>query len=228
MRVDRRIFEVAPGDGRFLIALTGICLASRPDSPFRNPHPAICCPRQPRDRLRCAGPRACRETTSCPARRPTLLTTMTTVHCYGGRRHHSRAGRTLVFAINRRMFLKRCRRNLDSHSDAWFTSSCRPRIRTGTSRIREARYPANDHIQIALIGAGGQGQGDTTAAVQVPGVKLVAVADCYDGRLDTARRSGETTSSPRATTARSSRAKTSTRSLSARPTTGTSGPLSTR
>jgi predicted dehydrogenase len=42
---------------------------------------------------------------------------------------------------------------------------------------------ANDHIQIALIGAGGQGQGDTKVAVQVPGVKLVAVSDCYDGRL---------------------------------------------
>src|SRR5690348_6444997 len=43
---------------------------------------------------------------------------------------------------------------------------------------------ANDHIQIALIGAGGQGMGDTRAAVQVPGVKLVAVADCYNGRLE--------------------------------------------
>lgn len=42
----------------------------------------------------------------------------------------------------------------------------------------------NDHIQIALIGAGGQGQYDTKVAVQVPGVKLVAVADCYDGRLE--------------------------------------------
>ena len=42
---------------------------------------------------------------------------------------------------------------------------------------------ANDHIQFALIGAGIQGQGDTRNAVQVPGVKLVAVADCYDGRL---------------------------------------------
>jgi predicted dehydrogenase len=42
---------------------------------------------------------------------------------------------------------------------------------------------ANDHIQLALIGAGIQGQGDTGWAVQVPGVKLVAVADCYDGRL---------------------------------------------
>src|SRR5579862_5030679 len=42
---------------------------------------------------------------------------------------------------------------------------------------------ANDHIQIALIGAGGQGQYDTSIAVQVPGVKLVAAADCYNGRL---------------------------------------------
>ena len=46
-----------------------------------------------------------------------------------------------------------------------------------------APVAANDHIQIALIGAGGQGQGDTKVAAQVPGVKVVAVADCYDGRL---------------------------------------------
>lgn len=46
-----------------------------------------------------------------------------------------------------------------------------------------APISANDHIQIALIGAGGQGQGDTRTALEVPGVKLVAVADCYDGRL---------------------------------------------
>jgi predicted dehydrogenase len=41
----------------------------------------------------------------------------------------------------------------------------------------------NDRIQFALIGAGIQGQADTKVAVQVPGVKLLAVADCYDGRL---------------------------------------------
>jgi predicted dehydrogenase len=41
----------------------------------------------------------------------------------------------------------------------------------------------NDNIQIALIGAGGMGQGDTRYAVNVPGVKLVAAADIYDGRL---------------------------------------------
>jgi predicted dehydrogenase len=45
----------------------------------------------------------------------------------------------------------------------------------------------NDRIQFALIGAGIQGQADTKVAVQVPGVKLVAVADCYDGRLEHAK-----------------------------------------
>ena len=42
----------------------------------------------------------------------------------------------------------------------------------------------NDHIQIALIGAGGQGQFDMRVATRVPGVKMVAAADCYDGRLE--------------------------------------------
>src|SRR6201994_4788816 len=41
----------------------------------------------------------------------------------------------------------------------------------------------NDNIQLALIGAGIQGQHDTKIALEVPGVKLVAAADCYDGRL---------------------------------------------
>ena len=41
----------------------------------------------------------------------------------------------------------------------------------------------NDRVQVALIGAGGQGQGDTRSALEVPGVELVAAADVYDGRL---------------------------------------------
>ena len=45
----------------------------------------------------------------------------------------------------------------------------------------------NDTIQLALVGAGIQGQSDTRFALQVPGVKLVAVADCYDGRLTHAK-----------------------------------------
>jgi predicted dehydrogenase len=46
-----------------------------------------------------------------------------------------------------------------------------------------ATTAASDHLQFALIGAGIQGQNDTRVAVSVPGVKLVAVADCYNGRL---------------------------------------------
>jgi len=46
---------------------------------------------------------------------------------------------------------------------------------------------ANDTIQFALVGAGIQGQGDARVALQVPGTKLVAVADCYDGRLTHAK-----------------------------------------
>ncbi len=42
---------------------------------------------------------------------------------------------------------------------------------------------ANDAIQIALIGAGGQGMGDTHSSITA-GAKLVAVADIYQGRLD--------------------------------------------
>jgi predicted dehydrogenase len=43
-------------------------------------------------------------------------------------------------------------------------------------------YAANDNIQIALIGAGGMGQGDVRDALLNPGVKIVAAADIYDGR----------------------------------------------
>lgn len=41
----------------------------------------------------------------------------------------------------------------------------------------------NDKIRLATIGIGGQGSGDTSVALRVPGVELVAVADVYDGRL---------------------------------------------
>ena len=58
------------------------------------------------------------------------------------------------------------------------------RIFTLSTQDEPARpVAANDHIQIALIGAGGQGMGDTALRCRCPGVKLVAVADCYDGRL---------------------------------------------
>lgn len=48
-------------------------------------------------------------------------------------------------------------------------------------------YTNNDQIQLGLIGSGIQGIYDTTAALKVTGVKLVAVCDLYDGRLDRAK-----------------------------------------
>ena len=59
--------------------------------------------------------------------------------------------------------------------------------------IQEIKWPedynsANDQIQIALIGAGGMGVADTVTALTVPGIKLIAVCDLYDGHLAEARK----------------------------------------
>ena len=54
---------------------------------------------------------------------------------------------------------------------------------------QDAKAPAaNDRIQVALIGAGGQGMDDARASVAA-GAKLIAVADVYDGRLTRSVRS---------------------------------------
>jgi predicted dehydrogenase len=98
------------------------------------------------------------------------------VVCGGKRR---RGGDVQIW--NRRTFLKAA----GAISATSLTSAeTGKRIHVLASQVEPARpVSANDQIQIALIGAGGQGMGDTKTAVQVPGVKLVAVADCYDGRL---------------------------------------------
>jgi predicted dehydrogenase len=49
------------------------------------------------------------------------------------------------------------------------------------------RHSSNDEIQLALIGAGGMGNVDLDTALQVPGVRLVAACDCFDGRLADAK-----------------------------------------
>jgi len=46
---------------------------------------------------------------------------------------------------------------------------------------------ANDKINVACIGLGIMGQGDVATAVTVPGVRLAAVADVYEGRLNKAK-----------------------------------------
>lgn len=48
-------------------------------------------------------------------------------------------------------------------------------------------FAVNDQVNLALIGSGIQGSYDTLTALQVPGVKLVAVCDLYTGRLARAR-----------------------------------------
>ncbi len=57
------------------------------------------------------------------------------------------------------------------------------------ARAEEEAKPVspNDHVQIALLGAGGMGQGDTETALKVPGVRLLAAADIYDGRFTEVR-----------------------------------------
>jgi predicted dehydrogenase len=52
---------------------------------------------------------------------------------------------------------------------------------------RPEQVAPSDRIRLGLIGAGGQGMGDTREALKIPGVELIAVADLYDGRLTRAK-----------------------------------------
>ncbi|MFI5156310.1 MAG: Gfo/Idh/MocA family protein [Chitinophagales bacterium] len=52
---------------------------------------------------------------------------------------------------------------------------------------RPEQYSPNDLVQVALIGAGGMGNADADTCITVPGVKLVAACDLYDGRLEAAK-----------------------------------------
>ena len=51
-------------------------------------------------------------------------------------------------------------------------------------QLKRLGTSANGKINIALIGAGGMGTQDTLTALKVPGTKLVAICDLYDGRLE--------------------------------------------
>ncbi len=48
-------------------------------------------------------------------------------------------------------------------------------------------FSINDQVNLGLIGVGIQGIYDTSSALKVPGVKLVAACDLYTGRLDRAQ-----------------------------------------
>lgn len=53
--------------------------------------------------------------------------------------------------------------------------------------LKRGPISANDNINLALIGAGGMGTQDTITALTVPGIKLVAACDLYNGRLKDAK-----------------------------------------
>src|SRR5579859_5059715 len=57
----------------------------------------------------------------------------------------------------------------------------------GLAAAQRVSASANDRVQIALVGAGGQGMGDVRSSLVTGGVKLVAAADVYQGRLDRTR-----------------------------------------
>src|SRR5580704_199516 len=97
---------------------------------------------------------------------------------YGCMRRNSRCPEGYVCAFNRRNFLR-----VAGAASASTVIGSKLHALAALQDAPARPVSANDHIQIALIGAGGQGQYDTRSAVQVPGVKLVAAADCYDGRL---------------------------------------------
>src|SRR5579862_6260356 len=86
--------------------------------------------------------------------------------------------------LTRRRFLR------TSVAQGALLSGALPAARRGKVHLLDAMtgesakaYSAGDQIGLALIGAGGRGQDDTQTALEVPGVRLVAAADCYDGRL---------------------------------------------
>lgn len=89
---------------------------------------------------------------------------------------------------NRRSFLRKATLGsaaITSAPTLW-ASSYRQKIQLQRSYDPETFTP-NEQIQLGVIGSGIQGIYDTTAALKVPGIKLVAACDLYTGRLDRAK-----------------------------------------
>lgn len=90
---------------------------------------------------------------------------------------------------SRRNFLTKLTKGVIGVTLAPSVITARDHRRNVESLLREQqRYAANDQIQLALIGAGGMGTADTNTAISVPGIKLMAVCDLYDGRLADAKK----------------------------------------
>ncbi|MEM7381041.1 MAG: Gfo/Idh/MocA family oxidoreductase [Bacteroidota bacterium] len=88
----------------------------------------------------------------------------------------------------RRSFLKKATLSTAAISAApyVFASSYDQKL-TLNRTYQKQSFTANDQINLGLIGSGIQGIYDTTSALKVAGVKLVAACDLYAGRLDRAK-----------------------------------------
>jgi predicted dehydrogenase len=58
---------------------------------------------------------------------------------------------------------------------------------TATAALAQRAYSANDQVNVACIGYGIMGQGDVDTEASIPGVKITAVSDVYEGRMTLAK-----------------------------------------
>jgi predicted dehydrogenase len=76
---------------------------------------------------------------------------------------------------------------LATSSPQIFANSYDQKLKIKERTYSTEKHAANNQINLALIGSGIQGIYDTTSALKVDGVKLVAACDLYNGRLDRAK-----------------------------------------
>ncbi len=88
---------------------------------------------------------------------------------------------------SRRLFMRRLGQGTIGVAGASMFSPDIASANRQTLRRSGPAYSANDNVQIAVIGAGGMGAADVDTAISIPGVKIVAACDCYQGRLDLAK-----------------------------------------
>ncbi|HVK96714.1 MAG TPA: Gfo/Idh/MocA family oxidoreductase [Flavisolibacter sp.] len=88
---------------------------------------------------------------------------------------------------SRRSFIDKVTKSVVAASIFPSIVSAADKKRNLESLTRDQKFTPNNQIQIALIGAGGMGIADADTAITVPGVKLVAACDLYDGNLKKAK-----------------------------------------
>ncbi len=100
-----------------------------------------------------------------------------------GSRNHETIYEDAMSDLTRKNFLKNSVLGMAGLSIAPFAAAGQiPRQKLKTSDWK-SRFSANDRIQIAAIGMGIIAHYNMRTSLEVPGVEVVAAADCYDSRL---------------------------------------------